>query len=220
VRSAAETFRANPVLDVATAITELKVGEALVSLLQPDGSPSPVERTLIRVPGSRVGPVTAQERALLVETDAIGAKYDVPIDRESAEELLGAKAGEAQAAAAEAKAEAERAKLDAAEAKQAEKARVLAEREAARAAKEAERARVAAERDAARRRARRQPTLTDKLVESAARSAATSVGPPGGGEAGGAVLRGIAGGIVQGAVTSCLPMRSMGRGTTRRVVEG
>ncbi|MET1112336.1 MAG: helicase HerA-like domain-containing protein, partial [Allosphingosinicella sp.] len=134
VRSAAETFRANPNLDVATAITELKVGEALVSLLQPDGSPSPVERTLIRVPGSRVGPVTPQERAVLVQTDSIGSKYDTPIDRESAEELLVAKSGEAQAAAAEAKAKEEEAKLDAAEAKQAEKDRAVAEREAARAA--------------------------------------------------------------------------------------
>ncbi|HEX9947488.1 MAG TPA: helicase HerA-like domain-containing protein [Allosphingosinicella sp.] len=199
VRSAAETFRANPSLDVATAITELKVGEALVSLLQPDGSPSPVERTLIRVPGSRVGPVSAQERSLLVETDAIGAKYDVPIDRESAEELLGAKAGEAQAAAAEAKAKAEQAKLDAAEAKQAEKERVLAERDAARAAKEAERARVAAEREAARRaREAARPTLTDKLVESAARSAASTVGRKVAGQLGGQLLRGLLGGLFRG----------------------
>ncbi|HEX8418869.1 MAG TPA: helicase HerA-like domain-containing protein, partial [Sphingomonas sp.] len=56
VRSAAETFRANPGVDVATAITELKVGEALVSLLQADGAPTPVERTLIKPPASRVGP--------------------------------------------------------------------------------------------------------------------------------------------------------------------
>ncbi|HEU0133355.1 MAG TPA: helicase HerA-like domain-containing protein, partial [Allosphingosinicella sp.] len=177
VRSAAETFRPNPALDVATAITELKVGEALVSLLQPDGSPSPVERTLIRVPGSRVGPVTDEERALLIETDGVGSKYDAPIDRESAEELLGAKAGEAKAAAVEAKAAKEQARLDAAEAKQAEKERIVAKREAARAAKEAERARIAAEREAARRaREAAKPTLTDKLVESAARSAATTVG--------------------------------------------
>ena len=95
MRSAAETFRANPGVDVATAITELKVGEALVSLLQPDGSPTPVERTLIRPPASRVGPITPVERKVMIETDAIGAKYDTVVDRESAEELLAAKTAEA-----------------------------------------------------------------------------------------------------------------------------
>ena len=104
-QSAAETFRANPGVDVATAITELKVGEALVSLLQPDGAPAPVERTLIKPPSSRVGPVTPVERGVLIQTDAIGAKYDTLIDRESAEELLAAKSSEAAAAAAAAKAE-------------------------------------------------------------------------------------------------------------------
>ncbi|HEU0100142.1 MAG TPA: helicase HerA-like domain-containing protein [Allosphingosinicella sp.] len=199
VRSAAETFRANPNLDVATAITELKVGEALVSLLQPDGSPSPVERTLIRVPGSRVGPVTPAERAVLVETDAIGTKYDSPIDRQSAEELLAAKSSEAQAAASEARAKEEEAKLDAAEAKQAEKDRLLAEREAARAAKEQERARVAAEREAARQaREAARPSLTDKLVESAARSAASTVGRQVAGKLGGQLLRGLLGGLFRG----------------------
>src|SRR5687767_2726607 len=69
VKSAAETFRQNPEIDVATAITELKVGEALVSLLLPDGSPSPVQRTLIKPPASRVGPLTAEERSVLLQTD-------------------------------------------------------------------------------------------------------------------------------------------------------
>ena len=110
VKSAAETFRQNPEVDVATAITELKVGEALVSLLLPDGAPSPVERTLIKPPRSRVGPLTAQERAILVQTDAIGTKYDALLDRDSAEEILKAKGDEAAAAAAAAKAETEAAK--------------------------------------------------------------------------------------------------------------
>ena len=103
VRAAAETFRANPDLDVATAITELRVGEALVSLLQPDGAPAPVQRTLMAPPASRVGPVTPVERRVLIETDAIGDKYDEAVDRESAEELLKAKAQQASAAATEAK---------------------------------------------------------------------------------------------------------------------
>ncbi|WP_374294786.1 helicase HerA-like domain-containing protein [Sphingomonas sp.] len=101
VRSAAETFRANPGVDVAAAITELKVGEALVSLLQADGSPAPVTRTLIAPPVSRVGPVTPEERRVLIDTDAVGGMYDAAIDRESAEEVLAAKADAAAAAAAE-----------------------------------------------------------------------------------------------------------------------
>lgn len=203
IKSAAETFRANPGVDVATAITELKVGEALVSLLQADGSPSPVQRTLIKPVGSRVGPVTPVERGVIRETDAIGAKYDTVIDRESAEELLAAKAGEAQAAAAEAKAAAEQAKLDAAQAKEDEKAKVIADREAARVAKEQERMRVAAQREAQREAARQakeaaKPSFADKMVQSAARSAATSIGRQVAGNLGGQLLRGLLGGLFKG----------------------
>jgi DNA helicase HerA-like ATPase len=181
IRDAADTFRANPKLDVATAITELKVGEALVSLLQADGSPSVVERTLIKVPGSRVGPVSDVERGVLIQTDAVGAKYDALIDRESAEEILTAKASEAQAAAAE------------------EKAQATAEREAARVAKEQERARVAAEREAARQaREAAKPSFTEKMVQSAARSAASSIGRQVAGRLGGQLLRGMLGGLFRG----------------------
>ncbi|MCD2314672.1 DUF853 domain-containing protein [Sphingomonas sp. IC-11] len=95
VRSAATTFRASPGLDVAAAITELKIGEALVSLLQPDGAPSPVARCLVRPPASRVGPLSADERRVLVMTDAVGTKYDAVVDRESAEERLAARAAAA-----------------------------------------------------------------------------------------------------------------------------
>ncbi|MBY8822201.1 helicase HerA-like domain-containing protein [Sphingomonas colocasiae] len=203
IRSAAETFRANPGVDVATAITELKVGEALVSLLQADGSPSPVQRTLIKPVCSRVGPVTPVERGVIRETDAVGAKYDTVIDRESAEELLAAKASEAQAAAAEAKAAEEQAKLDAVQAKEDEKQRIAAEKEAARQAKEAERVRIAAEREAQREAARQaredaKPSFTEKMVQSAARSAATSVGRQVAGRLGGQLLRGLLGGLFKG----------------------
>jgi DNA helicase HerA-like ATPase len=210
IRAAAETFRANPGLDVSTAITELKVGEALVSLLQEDGAPSPVERTMIRIPGSRLGPVTAEERKVLTETDAVGDRYDVRIDRQSAEELLGAKAAEAKAAAAEAKAGAEEAKAGAAAAKADEKQRAAEAREEARLAKEAERARLAAAREEARRakeeereaarRAREsaRPTVAEKMFESAARSAASSVGRQVAGRAGSQLLRGLLGGLFRG----------------------
>lgn len=203
IKAAAETFRANPALDVATAITELKVGEALVSLLQEDGSPSPVERTLIKVPGSRVGPVTPVERGVITQTDAVGARYDEAVDRESAEELLLARAGAAREAAADAKADAEQAKLDAAAEKEAERERVIAEREAARAAREQaradERARIAAEREAARQaREAARPSFADKMVQSAARSAASSVGRQVAGKLGGQLLRGLLGGLFRG----------------------
>jgi DNA helicase HerA-like ATPase len=122
VKSAAETFRSNPKLDVATAITELKVGESLVSLLQEDGSPSQVERTLIKPPRSRLGPLTDRERAVIQSISPVAGKYDQTIDRESAEEILKARGEEAAAAAAaekataaEAKASAERAKIEARE---------------------------------------------------------------------------------------------------------
>jgi len=100
IRAAAETFRANPGLDVATAITELKVGEALVSLLQPDGSPSPVERTLIKAPASRVGPLSSPERQAVLDADALAAKYAERVDHHTAEEMLAEKAARATEAAA------------------------------------------------------------------------------------------------------------------------
>ena len=199
IKAAAETFRANPGVNVATAIIELKVGEALVSLLQADGSPSPVERTLIKPPASRLGPVTPVERGVLIQTDPIGAKYDTLIDRESAEELLGAKASEAAAAAAEAKAAADQQKLDAVQAKEDEKAKIVADREAARVAKEQERQRVIAEREAARQaKIDAQPTMTEKMIQSAARSAASSVGRQVAGSLGKQLLRGLLGGLFKG----------------------
>jgi hypothetical protein len=112
IKAAAESFRANPGVDVATAITELKVGEALVSVLLPDGSPSPVERAMIRPPRSRLGPIAPQERGIFLSTSAVAGKYEERVDRESAEEILKARAEEAAEAAAAKKAEAEAAKAE------------------------------------------------------------------------------------------------------------
>ena len=202
VKSAAETFRQNPAIDVATAITELKVGEALVSLLLPDGSPSPVERTLIKPPSSRVGPLTDQERKIMVSTDAIGAKYDTLIDRDSAEEILAAKAGEAAAAAAAAKAQSEaektaaaQAKLDAAAAKEEARSKLAAERLETQRLREADRL-AAQQRREAERAAREaaKPSMTDKMLQSAGRSVASSVGR----QLGTQLLRGILGGLFKG----------------------
>ncbi len=105
IRGAAETFRASPGLDVAKAITELRTGEALVSLLQEDGAPSPVARTLIRPPRSRLGPLTPKERAIIQSVSPVGGKYDERVDRESAEEILKTRADAAAAEAARAKAD-------------------------------------------------------------------------------------------------------------------
>jgi uncharacterized protein len=182
VKSAAETFRPNPDLDVAQVITELKIGEALVSLLQPDGSPSMVQRTLIKAPASRVGPLSPQERGVMIATDAIGDKYDALIDRESAEEILAAKGAQAAAAAQEAKAEAEADKQAAIEAKAQAKADAAA-------AKELARQQAAAAREAAK------PSMTEKMVQSAARSAATSVGRQLAGSLGKSLVRGILGSL-------------------------
>jgi uncharacterized protein len=196
VKSAAETFRANPGVNVATAITELKVGEALVSLLQADGAPSPVERTLIKAPASRVGPATPQERAIMIQTDAIGDKYDTLIDRESAEEILQAKGKEASAAAAEADAQEESDKVAAVAAKEQAKADAIAAREAVRVAKEQEREAIRQAREDAK------PGIAEKMVTRAATSAASSIGRAmvggrGGGIAG-QLVRGLLGGLFRG----------------------
>jgi len=202
VKSAADTFRPNPEIDVPTAITELKIGEALVSLLLPDGSPSPVERTLIKPPSSRVGPLSAQERAVLVQTDVIGTKYDALLDRDSAEEILKAKGDEAAAAAAAAKAETDaqkaaalQAKQDAIAAKEAARAKAAEDRLAVQQMREEERRQRELEREEARRaREAAKPSMADKMMQSAGRSIASSVGR----QIGNSLLRGIFGGLIRG----------------------
>lgn len=92
VRTAAQTFRSNPVLDTEAAITELGVGEALVSVLDSKGVPTPVERVLIRPPASQMGPITDQERSTLVQRSVLAGVFDQALDRESAYEILQAQA--------------------------------------------------------------------------------------------------------------------------------
>ena len=113
VRAAAETFRANPKLDVSEAITQLGVGEALVSTLHDKGVPSIVERTLICPPSSRIGPATAEERQTVMSRSPVGGRYDQPVDRESAYEVLRQRAERVAADAAAAQ-EAARAPQEAA----------------------------------------------------------------------------------------------------------
>ena len=128
IRAAADTFRTNPAVDVATVITELRTGEALVSVLDDKGAPTPVERTLVRPPCSRIGPLTPQERAIIRSISAIGTKYDAAIDRESAHEILSARAQAAATAAAQAQAQADAQKQADAQAR--EQARIEREQRA------------------------------------------------------------------------------------------
>ncbi|MCD6679641.1 MAG: DUF853 domain-containing protein [Burkholderiaceae bacterium] len=88
VRAAAQTMRANPAFDTEKAITELGVGEALVSMLDEKGRPGIVERAFVAPPASRIGPITDDERATLVRTSNVAGIYDKAVDRESAYEKL------------------------------------------------------------------------------------------------------------------------------------
>ena len=97
VKTAASTMRANPKLDVETAITELAVGEALISFLDEKGRPSVVERAFVAPPGSRLGPVTAEERAATMQASVVAGVYDKVVDRESAHEKLLGRVGGAGA---------------------------------------------------------------------------------------------------------------------------
>ncbi len=98
VRSAAETFAPNPNIDVVAAITQLGVGEALVSTLQENGVPMPVEQALIAPPACRIGTITDEERQTMWSRSPIGSKYDTQIDRDSAYEMLTRRASEQQQA--------------------------------------------------------------------------------------------------------------------------
>ena len=115
VRTVANTFRANPKIDTGQVITELGVGEALVSTLNEEGIPTQVEQILIRPPESQIGPMTEAERSEIISRSPYRGRYDKTLDRESAYEML-VKRAENQAAQEEA-VEKEEAAREAAEAK-------------------------------------------------------------------------------------------------------
>lgn len=106
VKAAAETFVANPKLDVAEAITKLAVGEALASTLANGGVPTPVEQVLVTTPGCRIGSITAKERSMIRQRSPVGSKYDTTLNRESASEMLAKRAQEKAADATKVAAEA------------------------------------------------------------------------------------------------------------------
>jgi DNA helicase HerA-like ATPase len=181
VKVAAESFRENPKLDTATVITELGVGEALVSLLDEKGTPTVVERAFIVPPVSQIGPITDAQRKQLLADSIVAGQYETAIDRESAFEILKQKTETRlaeEAATQEAKAAAIAAKVR--------------EKEEAKLAKEQEKlAKEQARADAAERRT---TTTTGDLVgafiKSATRTAGSSIARE--------ITRGILGGILGG----------------------
>ncbi|KPF46992.1 helicase HerA-like C-terminal domain-containing protein [Rhizobium sp. G187] len=108
VKTAADTFRPNPAFDCADAITQLGIGEALISTLEAKGIPSMVERTLIRPPSAKVGPITDAERQTVMNLSPVAGQYDIDLDSESAYEILSARAKKAAEAEAARQAEAEK----------------------------------------------------------------------------------------------------------------
>jgi hypothetical protein len=100
VRAAAETFRTNPKVDVATAITELAVGEALVSFLDESGTPGMVERAWVCPPHGQIGAITPEQRQQIMNNSNVKGVYETAVDRESAYERLKGRANETPAHAA------------------------------------------------------------------------------------------------------------------------
>ena len=149
VRAAASSFRVNPKLDTETVITELGVGEVLISTLDEKGVPTMVDRAFVVPPVGHIGPITPEQRSALISNSLVAGIYENAKDRESAFEMLQLKA-EARAA--------EQAQIEAAEA---------AAREAEKAAKEEARA---------SRSSSRNDTLLESVTKSVARSASSSIG--------------------------------------------
>jgi len=175
VRAAAETFRANPGVDVIEAITQMGVGEALVSTLQDKGIPSPVERAMIAPPRSRMGPLSPEERRAVIQRSPVFGRYEALLDRESAYEILARRTAEAEARAAEDE--------------------VAAARAEAWSAQTPGGAGDATARPprASRARARAPQSMTEKALQSAVRSAGSAVGR----EVGRQVLRGLLGSLLK-----------------------
>ena len=164
VSVAAKSFRENPNLDTVKTITELGVGEVLISCLDAKGVPTVVDRAFVVPPVSQIGPVTPEQRTELINSSLVAGQYENTVDRESAFEILSKRAEERAAAAAEAKAAED------------------AEKEAAKQAK------------AERAEARKPDSLTEAITKSVVRSASSSIGRSIGTQIVRGVLGGIFGG--------------------------
>ncbi len=196
LRQASETYRPNPRFNTEDTIRDVGVGEAITSMLERKGNPGVVERTLIRPPASRVGPITPAERAGIMAASPVVGKYDTSFDRLSAHEMLRERAD--RAAAETERAEAEAARLEEAEARRVEEEKWRKEED-----KRAEAARREAERDYARARRydptprRTTPTRRtstrepDSLGEALGKAVLKELG----GTTGKRIVRGILGGF-------------------------
>jgi len=148
ISAVADTFRANPNIDTESCITDLGIGEALVSVLDNKGTPTEVQRVLIKPPFSQIGPMTDEERQEAISRSPLKGKYDTTVDRESAYELL------KERAAQQAEIEAE------------EEAQELAEKE-----------RIKEEKAKSKRSSGRgRQSISEALIKSAARSIGTRLG--------------------------------------------
>ncbi|WP_024589146.1 helicase HerA-like C-terminal domain-containing protein [Aliihoeflea sp. 2WW] len=174
VKTAAETFRPNPDFDCADAITQLGTGEALVSTLAEKGVPSMVQRTLIRPPSSRLGPLTPDERRQVIAQSPVAGQYDTTVDRESAYEML------AKQADAKARAEEDQRAREAAQKEEAARGRwTLPDMNG-----------DGRERAPAKPRASNRQTVAEAAMKSVVRSVGSSVGR--------ALVRGILGSLKKG----------------------
>lgn len=187
VKTAADTFRANPEFKVDQAITELGVGEALISCLDEQGTPQMVERGWVMPPYSSFSPISAQERQACMNQSVIAGMYEKQLDRESAFEMLQNKVAERQQQALQAEQEKAAAKeKEALEKQQAKEAEVLARQQAR------EQERLAREQQKeAERAAKQREKLTQDIVGTFAKSAARSLG----GSTGQKIVRGLLGSL-------------------------
>jgi len=157
VRAAAQSFRPNPAFDTEDTITDLGIGEALVSTLDKKGRPSMVARTLIRPPASRLGPATEIERKDVMAVSPVANVYEKEVDRESAYELLSTR------------------KEKAAKIAEAEKAKAAKEKRTKMKAAKPARRKPAARRATGRRRSSRRQSVGEAALKSAIRTATTQV---------------------------------------------
>ncbi len=201
IKTAAQSFRTNPAFNTEQAITELGTGEALISTLDEDGKPGIVQRAMVIAPACSMGSAPDDAKRYIIDNNDLRTKYAESVDRESAYELLEAKAVEAQKVAEEARVAAEEAERRAAEEKEAEKQQLAEEKAAEKEAREAERQ---AEREAreAEREAAREARETERLERERQKEAEAS--------------KKAAAKVANAALTSM--SRSMGTGLARGIL--
>lgn len=178
VKIAAQTFRPNPAFATESVITELGIGEALVSVLDDKGSPTPVERVMVAPPGSRIGPLTDEERTEVMGRSPYKSIYNQTIDRESAYEVLKARIAQQTQSAEQQKVQ---------EQLRIEQERIFKEQQKASAQQQKEQAR-------AQQQAERASAKRDSAVDAFAKSAARAIGS----NLGRQIVRGILGSLLGG----------------------